>query len=220
MPKLALLLSLALAVATGSTIDYGVVYTAPYFVPDGTTVILNFGSTDGDFFLAGPGILGGADLNPGGSFCAQIGACNFGRYSIRASFPDASAYFARAFAFIDGGGMQSVIIGCNVSGCPDTLLTLTAQPIDVAAPGDYAVPFTVTGQIQATAADSPFGPLLLDQTVTGVGELHFTAIAVSSATFRFDRNILIWDFQPVPEPSLFLPGLVALAAIGWRLRTA
>lgn len=219
MIKLTLLFSLGLTAAYAGTIDSGHVFTRPYFVSDGTTVLFNLSSTDGNFSLSGSGILGGANLD----CMIAVGDCAFGQtYSIQAFFPDATSYSALADATINGSPIGTVLLGCPGTGCPDTFLRLTAQPVDISAPGDYEVPFSVSGQIQASQS---FGsPLLLDQMVSGVGVLDFSASAASPGRFQINPGPpggpmgLQWSFEPVPEPSMLLPGLLALGAIQWRRR--
>ena len=219
MVKLTLLFSLGLTAALASTIDSGHVSTRPYFVSDSTTVLINFSSTDGNFSLSGSGILGGANL----PCMIVIGDCLLGQtFSIQAFFPDASSFSAQADATINGNPIGTVLLGCPVSGCPDTFLLLTAQPVNISAPGNYEVPFSVSGQIQASQS---FGsPLLLDQTVSGIGVLDFSASAASPGRFQINPGPpvgqlgLQWNFEPVPEPSMLLPGLLALGAIQWRRR--
>ena len=218
MVKLTLLLTLGLTAAYAGTIDSGHVFTAPYFVSDGTTVLLNISSTDGNFSLFGSGILGGANLD----CMITVGDCPFSTYSIQALFPDATSFSAQADATINGNPIGTVLLGCPVAGCPDTFLRLTAQPVDISAPGDYEVPFSISGQIQA--AQSFGSPLLLDQTVSGFGVLDFSASAASPGRFQINPGPpggpmgLQWSFEPVPEPSMLLPGLLALGAIQWRRR--
>ena len=220
MTKLTLALTVALAAARGATIDSGVVLTRPYFVSDDTTAFVNLSSTDGNFSLFTSGILGGANL----SCLHESGTldCPFGPYSIQAFFPDASSHSAQAAATINGIPFGTVLLGCGVSGCPDTFLRLTAQPVDILAPGDFEVPFSLSGQIQA--AQSLGSSLLLDQTVSGIGLLDFSVTAASPGRFQINPGGtggqlgLRWTFEPVPEPSMFLPVLLGLAAIQWRRR--
>jgi len=127
--------------------------------------------------------------------------CAFGTYSIQ----------------VGGIPVGTVLLGCPNPACPDPILLLTAQPVDISRPGYYEVAFSATGQIQASQSLSD--PLLLDQTISGIGLLDFAVSTSSPGRFQFvdfGSRELQWRFQPVPEPSMLLPGLLGLAAIAWR----
>lgn len=221
MFKLALFLGLGLATSWGSTIDSGAVFTSANLVSDGTTVQFSLSSTDGYFslFQLGPGVPGGANLGcPLG-----IEICPYGQtYNIQAFFTDALSGGVQAMAIIDGISVGSVLIDCPDPACPQTAVVLTAQPIDISAPGDYVIPFSASGQIQAAPLScivpSPC-PLILDQTISGVGLLSFSVVTSSPGFFGVPNSTpgpLRWEFESVPEPSTILPVLVGLAAIQWR----
>jgi hypothetical protein len=221
MLKIALLLTIGLAASWGSTIDQGNVFTRPYFVSDATAVNFNISSSDGGFTVFGPGMLGGG--NVGCSYIGAAGECAFGTYSIQAFFPDASSHPASANAIIDGTSVGSVLLGCAGPSCPHTSLFLTAQPVNISAPGSYSVPFSATGQIQA--AQNVGDPFILDQTVSGVGSLYFSVFTTDPGYFQFAVAQgngpfgLEWQFKQVPEPSMILPTMLGLAAIQWRRRS-
>lgn len=215
MGRLTLLLSLGIAALSGGTIDSGQVFTSPYFVSDDTSVVINFSSTDGNFSLFNNSglLLGGANV----TCIHEFIDCAFGTYSIRAFFPDAGSFPASASAAIGGIPVGTVLLGCPNPACPDTILLLTAQPVDISRPGYYEVPFSASGQIQAS--QSLGGPLLLDQTISGIGLLDFAVSTSSPRRFQFvdfGQREFQWRFQPVPEPSMLLPSLLGLAAVAWR----
>ena len=225
MVKLALAFTLALAAAQGSIIDSGTVYTRPYFISDGTSVFGNLSSTDGNFSLDLGTPLTGSQVTGGGNMDCDIGSpsCPYGQtYSITAFFPDATS--SHAFVTIDGNLVGSLLLGCLAPApvCPDTFVSLIAQPVTISTPGTYSVPFYATGQIQA--AQTSGSPLILDDQVFGIGLLNFSVSTSHPGSFQIDTGppqILVglnWVFQPVPEPSMFLPSLLGLAAIQWQRR--
>jgi|GEM_PF-2097439 len=201
MLKLILFFTACLSFSRASTIDSGYVATKPFFIPEGSTVQVNFGSSDGNFSLFGSGILGGGSLPCRNETTDQ---CAFGTYFIGAGFPDAT-YGAGATVAIDGNPAVNVTIGCLAPDCPHTSVQLSAGLVDISGPGIYRVPFTATGIIQAsTGINTPF---ILDQTISGVGLLSFLAILGDPGHFQIlpappgGPLGLIWTFAPVPEPS-------------------
>lgn len=210
-------LIVSIASLHAGTIDTGgFVFTAPYFVSDGTTIQMSLNSTDGDFQLSGNGILGGANM----ACSLGVGACPFGQaYSIEAFFPDFSSFPAFATATIQGNSVGTVLLGCpNPAVCPDTSVRLFAQSVVISSPGNYAIPFFATGQIQAAVGN---GPLLLNQAVGGIGTLHFSVTQSSPGQFQVDpgpgmngSSALQWNFEAVPEPATALVTLFGLAGIG------
>jgi hypothetical protein len=217
MFKIALFLGLGLT-SWGSIIDSGTVFTPANFVSDATTVQFSLSSTDGNFsvFQLASGVPGGANL--GCPLGVEI--CDYGQtYTIGALFPDASSGGVQAMAILNGVPAGTVLLVCPAADCPHTLVTLTAQPINISAPGDYVVPFSATGQIQAAHCVVLPCPLILDQTISGVGLLSFSVVTSSPGSFGVQNKTpgaLKWVFEPVPEPSTILPVLFGLAAIQWR----
>lgn len=222
MHKLAITLAFSLATLRGAIIDAGVVFSRPFFVSDGPTVQFFLSSTNGSFSVFSTLVLGGGNLD-----CAmQMSNCAFGQtYSIRADFPDNSSYPATGTAIVAGVPTGAVVLGCSIydpPGCTHTQLSLIAQPVVISAPGDYVVPFTATGQIQASIGT---GPLIIDQTIYGVGLLYFSVSERIPGIFEFDvlprsgpMEELQWNFVSVPEPVTYLPCLLVSAAIWWQRR--
>jgi hypothetical protein len=85
-------------------------------------------------------------------------------------------------------------------------IRLVSSPF-VVTPGPHAVPFTMTGFLNASAGDG----LILSEPISGAGTLMFalqpTAGAGSALNFApmFPNNHQFrWGFEPVPEPATLL----------------
>ncbi len=222
MYKFGVMLTLSLAILRGSTIDAGVVFSRPFFVSDGPTVQFLVSSTGGNFSVSSVLVPGGGNLD-----CAMfMSTCAFGQtYSIQTDFPDYSSFPSTGTAIVGGNPMGTVVLGCSIydaPGCAHTQVSLIAQPVVISAPGAYVVPFTATGQIQASIGA---GPLIIDQTIDGVGLLYFSVSERVPGIFQFDTlprsgpmEELQWNFVSVPEPATYLSCLLVLAAIWWQRR--
>jgi len=220
MAKLALLLGFAILSSRAGSIDQGSwVRSPPFFVSDSTTVQFRLTSTDGGFGVAGSNILGGGNI-----FCFHdLGYCPPGAYTFQTFFAVSDSFPAQAFG-LGGSLFGPVLLGCPAPACPHTSVSLLAQPVVISGPGDYAVAFSASGQIQASPDPPgvPFvpGTLALDQTLMGYGVLHFSVYSAGPGLNYFALSgapgqELEFDFTP--EPATIFPGVLALAAI-WRLR--
>jgi len=223
MFKLALILSISSAAVHGATIaniDAGSsVFTPAFFNDFGTTISMNLSST-GNFVLSSPLITGGG--NQQCSFFPMNLGCGFGTYSISANFPRGAVTTSAARA---DGSIQGIpgpfFLSCGPGNggpmCPSTpgtSVSLTAVPVTISAFGSYVVPFSATGQIQATTVSDPT-TLILDTPIFGVGNLSFSVIPTGLGGFGFvfagGATALAWNFTAVPEPSPILLSAISLA---------
>jgi hypothetical protein len=107
----------------------------------------------------------------------------------------------------------------------NTILNLESAPFTVTSNGTspvpYAIPFTISGQIQAAvppvSANIP-PALLINDEVSGSGTVYFPLSPSGNATYSLNAAVN-WVFAPEPTSALLVPGaaLFALCA-GWFLR--
>lgn len=118
-----------------------------------------------------------------------------------------------------GGGTGSAVIG--ETSYPSVVLSrlfgaapfaITADPVTIAGPGRYTVPFSMTGFLDVSDSSGQ----LLWEPVWGSGTLGFSAFSSDGVNFMLGRM----DFTfSVPEPAACLPCGGALFLCAWLRKT-